>query len=107
MGILGSLNALGIRIEEARNLLNELKVLHANDPQVMMRLAFIGQEYPEDIVLRLAHARKEMAFDYEGEKRSLALIDFMWSVDFLDHMDTMGLAVSSKNWEASPATDQD
>ncbi len=47
--------------------------------------------------------RREMSYDYEGREkgRSVDLVDILWAVDFLDHLDTVGLAMGTKEYALS------
>jgi hypothetical protein len=98
----GSLNSLGIRLEEVRTYLQELRDAPDIDHDVAIR---IHSQWSDDLVIRLAHLRKEMAFDYEGKKRNIILLDILWAVDFLDHMDTYGLAMTTKGYELRDESD--
>lgn len=95
---MGSLNSLGIRLEEVRDYLNELRAAPDIDHAVAIRI--MDTSWSDDLIIRLAQLRKEMAYDYEGKKRNVILLDILWAVDFMDHLDTVGLEMSSKGYPA-------
>lgn len=100
---MGSLNSLGIRLEEVRDYLNELRQMPDIDHAVAVRI--MDSQWSDDLIIRLAQLRKEMAFDYEGKKRGIILLDILWAVDFLDHMDTLGLAMVTKDYGSNDEDD--
>lgn len=93
---MGSLNSLGQRLEEVREYLAELREAPDIDHAVAARIN--GDTWSDDLIIRLAQIRKEMAYDYEGKKRQIILLDILWAVDFMDHLDTFGLAMSTKDF---------
>jgi hypothetical protein len=95
---MGILTALSLRQEEARGVLQEIREtadLSIND-------GFINSsKIHQDTLIDLAILHLEMSTDRGTEGRPIEKGDFLWAVDMIDHLDTLGYEII-KRWRTTP-----
>lgn len=95
---MGVLTGLSLRQEEGRALLQGIK----ENADLSIHEGLINSsKVHEETLIDLALVHLELTTDRSTEERPLEEGDFLWAIDMIDHLDTLGYEII-KRWRTKP-----
>jgi hypothetical protein len=95
---MGVLTGLAMRQEEGRALLQQIR----ENADLSIHEGLINSsKVHQETLIDLAIVHLELSTRRDTEERPLTRDDFLWAIDMIDHLDTLGYEII-KRWRTKP-----